>query len=112
MEGDTPLHHSIAYGGTTKMIQILTLCGRIDWKLRNKRGLNVLHLAVMKGNLMYILNTIVCTVLMINFILFCNRVVELVLNSAGYYLLSELTGDGYAALQLACFQRNFQVSHF
>ncbi len=49
---------------------------------------------------------------MINSILFSNRVVELLLNSAGYYLLSELTGDGYAALQLACFQRNFQVSHF
>lgn len=47
--GDTALHDAIGKDALD-IIDALCACERVDFKLRNKRGFNVLHHAALKGN--------------------------------------------------------------
>lgn len=41
------------YGNTQAIIQMLASSDRIDWKVKDKQGLNVLHLSVLKNDFKY-----------------------------------------------------------
>ncbi len=43
------------YGSNLGIIQFLVSSGRIDWKVKDKQGLNVLHLSVLKNDLKYVM---------------------------------------------------------
>jgi len=57
-EGDTALHYAVYQRRTHEIIQILASSGQIDFKLRNKSGFNVLHLAVLLNDSKYYFNLI------------------------------------------------------
>lgn len=51
--GDTALHDAIGKDALD-IIDALCACERVDFRLRNKRGFNVLHHAALKGNAQYV----------------------------------------------------------
>lgn len=54
--GNTPFHDVVYFTSTPlQIIQILTDSGRVDYTLCNRRGLNVLHVAIHRRNTEYIL---------------------------------------------------------
>jgi len=50
-EGDTPIHDAVAKENID-IVDILIASQRVDYKLKNKKGLNVLHAATIKNNKM------------------------------------------------------------
>ena len=53
--GRTPLVTAIHYGRVQAIIQMLASSGRIDWGNKARDGFNMLHLAVMKNDLKYVI---------------------------------------------------------
>ncbi len=55
-KGDTALHYAVYRRRNHEIIQILASSGQIDFKLWNKSGFNVLHLAVLLNDSKYNFN--------------------------------------------------------
>ena len=53
LEGNTPIHIAFINGSDSYLNEMMP-CYSINLKLRNKKGYNVIHLAVIKNNLEYI----------------------------------------------------------
>lgn len=54
LEGNTPFHLATSWKTIPLDIFLaLTNLGMMDLSLRNKKGLNILHLAIIRGNMKY-----------------------------------------------------------